>query len=1001
MAFADQMAFVFPFRTLPMKVDSMHVTKIHKDRAKVLSKLCARQKPESAMKYIRILRSIVTTLLLTACACLHTLAEQRIPNSGQTITPLAPTGAAFVPLNPHLPDNPQYLAGQAVTSVISPDGKTLLVLTSGYNLVNSSSGSQIPADSTQFVFVYDISQDKPVQKQVIQVANTYSGIVFDPSGDAFYVSGGVDDNVHCYSLGESGMWAEQAGSPSALGHHGLGVGIDVKPQAAGIAITKDGSKLVVANYYNDSISVLKRTDDQWTVQNELDLRPGKEYPKKSGVPGGEYPLWVAIKGNDEAYVSSLRDREIVVVNIADKPSVVARIHVPGQPNRMVLNASQSTLYVAQDNTDSVGIVDTNSNKLLANIPVTAPEGLLPKSKLKFKGNDTNSVTLSRDEKQLYVTNGWMNDVAVVDLSADPAQSRIVGLIPTGWYPNSVSFSADGKFTYVVNGKSPTGPNPGSCRGLTPLKAHGCDATNQYNLQLIKAGLQSFPTPTSGELQALTQQVATNNRFRAFTSARDAAKLAFLRQHIKHVIYIIKENRTYDQILGDMPVGNGDPELTEFPQVVTPNFHQLAQDFVTLDNFYDTAEVSYDGWSWSTSGRSPDVIEKEAPINYAERGASYESEGTNRNINVGMGTLAERKAANPDTPDDPDDLPGTANVAAPDAPDGENGTGYLWNAVLRAHKTVRNYGFFIDLSRYGGEMSGGKQYQIPLLLDPASSKTQVSYAASAALAPYTDIYFRSFDNAFPDYYRYKEWEREFDTKYAKAGLPNLSLVRFMHDHTGDFASAILGVNTPELQVADDDYAVGLLVQKIANSRYKEDTLIFVIEDDSQDGGDHVDSHRSVAFVIGPYVKQKAVVSTPYTTLSMLRTMEEILGIGNLNLNDSSANAMADAFDLNQKTWSYTAVPSAMLYNTQLPLPPKQSGIEIPRSTHDAAYWAEATKGMDFTVEDRVDPLAFNQILWKGLMGSKAYPETSSGLDLRENRGRLMDRYREQSIGGAGN
>jgi hypothetical protein len=386
-----------------------------------------------------------------------------------------------------------------------------------------------------------------------------------------------------------------------------------------------------------------------------------------------------------------------------------------------------------------------------------------------------------------------------------------------------------------------------------------------------------------------------------------------------------------------------------------------------------------------------VIEKEAPINYAKRGASYDSEGTNRNINVGIATQAERRMANPDTPDDPDDLPGTANVDAPDAPDGENGTGYLWNAVLRAHKTVRNYGFFIDLSRYGGEMSGSKQYQIPLVLDPAATKTQVSYPASAALAPYTDIYFRSFDNAFPDYYRFKEWEREFDANYAKGGLPNLSLVRFMHDHTGDFSSAILGVNTPELQVADDDYAVGLLVQKIANSRYKDDTLIFVIEDDSQDGGDHVDSHRSVAFVIGPYVKQKAVVSTPYTTLSMLRTMEEILGVGNLNLNDSSANAMADAFDLNQKIWNYTAVPSAMLYNTQLPLPPKQAGTPIPHPTRDAAYWAEATKGMDFAVEDRVDPAVFNQILWKGLMGDKAYPETSSGVDLSSGREELLERH----------
>ncbi len=936
-----------------------------------------------------------TALVFLACALIPSLrAQQTIPNSGQQITPTAPTGASFVPLNPGLPDNPQYLAGQAVTTVVSPDGKTLLVLTSGYNMLHDSSGHAIPADSTQFVFVYDISQHKPLQKQVIQIANTYSGIVFDPSGEAFYASGGIDDNVHVYGLGSEGRWTEK-GSPVALGHKGVGIGISMKPQAAGIAITENGDKLVVANYYNDSITVLAKSQDGWSVSAELDLRPGKEDASKSGVPGGEYPLWVVIKGNDTAYISSIRDREIVVANLAAEPKVVKRIRVPGQPNRMVLNSSQSTLYVALDNTDSVGLIDTNSNSLVDNIAVTSPAGLLPQAKLKLKGNDTNSVTLSRDEKVLYVTNGWMNDVAVIQLSSAPTQSHVIGLIPTGWYPNSISFSADGKFAYVVNGKSPTGPNRGSCRGLTKETAEKCRANNQYNLQLIKAGLQSFPTPTSGELQALTQQVATNNNFKATLGSADAAKLSFLRAHIKHVIYIVKENRTYDQVLGDLEVGNGDPSLTEFPESATPNFHQLARSFVTLDNFYCTSEVSFDGWSWSTSARSPDLVEKEAPVNYSDRGLSYETEGTNRDINVGYGSLADRLKANPATPNDPDDLPGTANVAAPDAPDGGNGTGYLWNAALRAHRSVRSYGFFVDLARYSPDEQFA-QSKIPLLLDPASSKTQVAYPTSAVLGPYTDIYFRGFDNAFPDYYRFKEWELEFDTKFAKGGLPSLSLVRFMHDHTGDFGEAILGVNTPELQVADNDYAVGLVAEKIAHSPYKNNTLIFVIEDDSQDGGDHVDSHRSVAFVIGPYVKQKKVVSAPYTTLSILRTIEEILGIGNLSLSDSSARPMTDVFDTNLKPWTYAAIPPAMLYNTQLPLPARPQS-DLPHPTHDAAYWAAATKGMDFSVEDRLDPLVFNQVLWQGLMGSKPYPGSSSGADLRENREQLLEQYRVKSEG----
>src|SRR5579864_1483324 len=937
----------------------------------------------------------LTTATLVSAQCFLAWGAQVIPNTGQQITPTAPTGARFEPLNPDLADNPQYLAGQAVTSVVSPDGKTLLVVTSGYNLLNSPSGDLIPADSTQFVFVYDIAQNTPVKEQVIQVPNTYSGIVFDPSGTAFYVSGGVDDDVHAYSLGENGLWVEQPGSPIALGHHGSGVGYSVKPQTAGIAVTADGSKLVVTNYYNDSVSVLTKTQAGWSVSSELDLRPGKEDPRKSGVPGGEYPLWVAIKGNDTAYISSIRDREIVVVNITSTPKVVTRIALPGQPNRMVLNHSQNLLYVAQDNTDSIGVINTITNRLRESIPATAPPGVLPVWKSKLKGNNTNSVTLSRDEKLLYVTNGWMNDVAVIQLSLVRGRSHVIGLIPTGWYPNSISFSANGKFTYVVNGKSPTGPNPRHSEAGVNRPNSASAAANQYNLQLIKAGLQSFPTPTSGELQALTQQVAMNDHFKSRLSRDDAAKLAFLRAHIKHVIYIVKENRTYDQVLGDLEVGNGDPNLTEFPEASTPNEHKLAREFVTLDNFYDTSEVSYDGWSWSTSARAPDLVEKQTPVNYAERGLSYDTEGTNRDINVGIASQEERRKANPLTPDDPDDLPGLRNAAAPDGPDGENGTGYLWNGALRKGLTVRNYGFFIDLVRYSLPAESS-QHQIPLLLDPSATHTQVAYPANAALAKHTDIYFRSFDNAFPDFYRYKEWEREFDIKFAKGGLPNLSLVRFMHDHTGDFRQAILGVNTPELQVADNDYAVGLLVEKIANSRYKDDTLIFVIEDDSQSGGDHVDSHRSIAFVAGPYVKHKAVVSAPYTTISMLRTMEEILGIGSINLNDSTANSMTSVFDLQQKDWNYKAVASELLAGTQLPVP-KQSGSAIPHPTHDAAYWAGATSGMDFSVEDRVDPLAFNRILWEGLMGAKPYPATATGQDLRERRQQLLESYRTSSPG----
>jgi DNA-binding beta-propeller fold protein YncE len=956
------------------------------------------------MSRISILRQILIALAIAAVLTPASHGQQ-LPNTGQQITPLAPREARFEPLNPGLSDNPLYTAGQAVTSVVSPDGKTLLVLTSGYNLVKLSSGTTEgalnSADSTQFVFIYDISTYLPIQKQVIQIPNTYNGIVFDPSGTAFYVAGGVNDNVHAYAL-TAGVWAEETGSPIALGHtvnpatDGSGVGLEVTSQAAGIAITQDGTKLVVANYYNDSISILTKSKTSWAVNSELDLRPGKENSANSGVPGGEYPLWVVIKGNQTAYVSSIRDREIDVVNIANTPAVMARIKVPGEPIKMVLNASQSTLYVAQDVTDSVGVIDTSSNTLVDNVDVTAPAGLLSEWRANFKGSNTNSVTLSPDGKLLYVTNGWMNNVAVVQLSSAPKQSKVIGLIPTGWYPNSVSFSSDGKFTYVLNGKSPTGPNPGYCHGgvLASLPADQCSASNEYDLQLIKAGFQSFPTPSASELPGLTQQVAANNHFQRHISDEDAEKLAFLHQNIHHIIYIIKENRTYDQILGDLEVGNGDPSLTEFGEATTPNYHNFARNFVDLDNFYDTSEVSMDGWPWSTAAHATDVVERQVTVEYAGRGLSYDSEGTNRNVNVGIPTLAGRLAANPLTPDDPDVLPGTTNTAAPDAADGEQGAGFLWNGALKAGLTIRNYGFFIDEARYNLP-APYTALSIPELTDPTSTTppTQVAYATSSVLAPYTDIYFRGFDMTFPDYYRFTEWERDFNANYASGGLPNLTLMRIPHDHTGNFSIAISGVNTPELDEADNDYAVGLVAQTIAHSMYKYDTLIFVIEDDAQDGGDHVDAHRSTAYVVGSYVKHHAVVSTSYTTLSMYRTIEDILGIRYSNLNDALAIPMADVFDQRQKDWTYQAAPSLLLYNTTLPLPPMPASVKsIPRPTHDAAYWAAVTKGMDFSVEDHVDGAQFNRILWQGLMGSKPYPATSSRLDLRANRAQLLARYR---------
>ncbi|MGH9393245.1 MAG: bifunctional YncE family protein/alkaline phosphatase family protein [Terriglobales bacterium] len=894
------------------------------------------------------MRIAITVCLLAAAAGAQ--APAPLP-TGQTLTPLAAPGARLQALNPHLPDNPGYTAGQAVTTVRSPDGRTMLVLTSGYNLVNytdgPNAGRRNPADSNEYVFVFDVAGVAARQVQALEVPNTYSGIAFSPDGAAFFVSGGDDDSVHVFAR-IGGAWAESQ-PPVVLGHvHGLGRGM--KPEAAGLALTADGGAIVVADYENDAITVLRRATAAapWAVSAELDLRPGKNDAAQRGVAGGEFPYWVAVKGNDTAYISSLRDRELVVVSLRPSLKIVARIRLPGQPNRLLLNRAQSLLFAAQDNADSVAVIATASNRVLAEVPVAAPAALFPDRQHYF-GINPDALALSPDESTLYVSNGGENAIAVVRLAQIPADSAVAGLIPTAWYPNSVSVSRDGRRLYVVNGKSDPGPNPGFDHGLTPARHRADQASNQYVLQLEKAGFETLPVPAAAELDRLTRQVLENNHYLAALAPQQARTMAELRQRIHHVIYIVKENRTYDQVLGDLAGANGDPKLVEFPQADTPNFHALARAFVTFDDFDCAGGVSATGWPWYTAARTTDVDEKEVPPNYADRGLSYDTEGDNRGIK-----LTSRRAA--------DLLPGPANVASPDGADenGEDlpGQGNLWDAALRRHLSLRNYGFWA-----GGNYSQRSRGAIPELPDPYASRTVVARASSAVLAPYTDPYFRGFDQAFPDYYRYQEWAREFDQYAAQGDLPNLELVRLDHDHFGNFGDAIAGLNTPELQMADDDYAVGLLVAKVARSRYASDTLIFIVEDDAQDGGDHVNDHRSPAFILGPYVRHGAVVSTSYNTVNLLRTIESVLGLAPLNLNDASAAPMAEAFDLAQSSWTYAASPSRFLSSSTLPIARAPGAALLP--TRSGPWWARATRGMDFSAADHLDSAAFNRILWNGL------------------------------------
>jgi YVTN family beta-propeller protein len=931
------------------------------------------------------------SLLLSAAALASACAGKSSPppvqtqvSTGQAITPTAAPGSTFQTLNPGLKDFPGFVAGQPISEAISPDRKTLLVLTSGYNNNYDNVGNVIVAASNEYVFVFDVSVNPPVQKQVVQVPNTYAGITFAPDGSKFYVSGGGDDQLHVFAQ-TSGAWAEASGSPIALGHKS-GNGLAQGPLATGVAVTADGKRAVVANRYNDSITVVDLIGNK--VAAELDLRPGKS-GGASGTPGGEYPNSVAIVGSSTAYVSSERDREIVVVDISGAtPAVKARVPVKGNPNKMTLNKAQTTLYVACDNADLVSVIDTASNRVTGSISTVAPSGVLTATQ--YRGASPNGLALSPDEATLYVTNRGTNSVAAISVSS----AAVIGLIPTAWYPSDVAVGQDGAMLYVVNTKSMPGPNGGNCLGYQtvpcPVKATPVTfAPNEYIENLNKGGFATIPVPNASGFATLTAQVAKNNSFNFSPSATDTSMMAALHSNIKHVIYVVKENRTYDQVLGDLGVGNGSATLAEFPQATTPSLHALAKTFVTLDNFYDAGEVSGNGWPWSTAARESDAGAKMLPVNYAcspaggaacnaGRGGSYDWEGANRNINVGLAGNA-RLSADPITPRDPDLLPGNGNIAAPDGAGDQVQQGYLWNAALRAGLTVRNYGFFIDLTRYAlaNAPAPANSFYIKLDRTPFADSYVMAYVANPDLVGLTDTYYRGFDDAYPDFYREQEWEREFSGYVAGNNLPALSLVRLMNDHTGSYKAAIDGVNTPEIQVADNDYAVGRLIQTVAASPYAGNTLVFVLEDDAQDGPDHVDAHRSIAFVVGPYVKQGAVVSTRYGTVNVLRTITDILGLDHLGLFDANAAPMTDVFDLSRTSWTFKASASGLLASTQLPIPKGAVAGPALKPTHAAAWWSSQTRGMDFSAEDRVDAAVYNKLLWRGLMGGKPYPQRASG------------------------
>ena len=985
--------------------------------------------------------SSVMACFLCLVLSTFTSAQKRTPApvggnllpDGFYITPTAAPGSVFQGLPTGLRPDGSADANGAVNTALSPDGTALLILTTGYNTNFNTQGpdgtpilwaalypltglpSSTMTPNAEWVFLFDVRGAQPVQKQLINIPNTYQGLLWDPSGTRFYVAGGIDDRVEVYKSTTTGASADGTYVPDApfvlLNHDqpanvpiqefptgGLFVTTPINNNpialdmfmpfaavAAGMAISPDGTTLFVANYQNDSLSIID-TATRLVTNEIVFFAPGQT------TAVGEMPYWPVVLSNAQGapvktYVSSQRDGQVLSVSPSGSLKV---IKVGGEPNRMILSADQLRLYVANGDLDEIEMIDTTKDVVKSRISVARPG-------YNYKGSNPNSLALSPDGRRLYATLGGENAVAVIDV----ASQQLLGRIPTGWYPSSVSVSADGKTLFVVNMKSNAGPNleyrsdcPGE--GIPPQYAQllcpppNPTSRNEYVPALLKAGFLTIPVPDANTLSYLSSLVDANN---GFGNPRHDPMMAFLHDHIKHLIYIQKENRTYDQVLGDLPQGNGDPTRVQFPQPISPNHHLLATQFALLDNFYDAGDVSGDGWNWDTQGHANDATVKNVLVGYgnANFNIPFDWNGNPRNIGI---AVPDQTTGTPspstvrittlfDPTGNSSIEPGKKDITASEGADDLDADalgGYIWDTILRAGKTVRHYGLYADENYYVVPSAGYPLY-IPIVRDAFKQKAVQAVPGRPSLKGKTDLYYRGWDLNTPDQYRFEEWNREFTDYVKKGNLPNFEMVDFMNDHFGNFSTNVGGLENPLAQMASNDYAVGRLVEAVTNSPYWKDTAIFIVEDDAQNGPDHVDAHRSTVFVISPYTKSGAVVHTNYNSTNVVRTIEDILGVNYLGLNDANALPMSDVFIKQPNLQPYTApIPGILCQPPVNPdlvpecsNPGKRPITAAIKSLHDGAWWAQATKGFNFNHPDMINSELFNRILWKGIMGDdKPYP-----------------------------
>ncbi|HEX5024553.1 MAG TPA: bifunctional YncE family protein/alkaline phosphatase family protein, partial [Agriterribacter sp.] len=603
------------------------------------------------------------------------------------------------------------------------------------------------------------------------------------------------------------------------------------------------------------------------------------------------------------YISLWGNKKVLVFD-TNKQSLIDSIQVGDHPNELLLTRNGKRLFVANANDNSVSVIDTRNKKVTEVLSSALYPGSPP-------GSTTNGLALTPDEKTLFIANADNNCLAVFDVSV-PVKSKSRGFIPVGWYPTNIKVI--GKKIYVANGKgmssraNPNGPNP-TGQSVVRHADSAAVKTVEYIGGLFKGTLSIIQVPTEEELAVYSTVVYGNTPYhkdRELLATGEAGNPIPSKigdsSPVKYVFYIIKENRTYDQVLGDMREGNGDSSLTLFGERITPNHHAIARQFVLLDNFYVDGEVSMDGHNWSMGAYATDYLEKTWPTSYGGRGGDYSGEG-------------QREMGN-------------------------NKGGFIWDHCAKAGVTYRTYGEFVD----------NHKANIPVL--------------EHHFCPY----YPGYDLKIRDTLRYNRWQQEFDSLLAKNAVPRFNSLRFSNDHTEGMR---LGSPTPFAHVADNDLAIGLFLEHLSKSSLWEQSVVFIVEDDAQNGPDHVDAHRTVALVAGGYVKRGFVDHTMYSTSSILRTLELILGIPPMTQYDAAATPMWRSFQKQPDLRTYTARPN---------------NIDLNEKNTARNSLSERSAKFDLSKEDKVPDLEFNEVLWYGVKGMDVPfpgPKRSSFLKLRDS------------------